>query len=276
MRRKGTSICAAALIAIFTSMSVSAQTPVDLKLNNNIINTGASPFIDDGSTLVPLRNIANALGADKILWNDKEKSADVSYNGKKIKIYTNSTTAYIDNEKVIMPQKARIINSNTYVSVRFLADVLGADVNWNRMTHTVELTKQNHTVSAEYIENDYTSSDLDWLAKIVHAEAEGESSDGKIAVANVVLNRTKSKEFPNTIYGVIFDKKYGVQFTPVANGKIYNTPSKDSYHAAKRALYGENLIDNCLYFCNLKISTNFWISNNRKFYKSIGNHSFYL
>ena len=70
----------------------------------------------------------------------------------------------------------------------------------------------------------YRPDEVLWLSRIIIAESRGESLLGQIAVGNVVLNRVKSRDFPNTIYGVIFDRKYGVQFTPVANGTIYNTP----------------------------------------------------
>lgn len=131
------------------------------------------------------------------------------------------------------------------------------------------------TRSKLYTDN-YTQDDLYWLSRIVHAEAEGESYQGKVAVANTILNRVKHKEYPNTIYGVIFDKKFGVQYSPTADGRIYNTPNNDSVKAAKSALEGYNNIGNSMYFYNPKKSSGSWIKNNRKFYASIGNHNFHL
>jgi N-acetylmuramoyl-L-alanine amidase len=90
------------------------------------------------------------------------------------------------------------------------------------------------------------------------------------------LNRVNHKEYPNTIYGVIFDKKFGVQYSPTADGRIYNTPNKDSVNAAKSALEGYNNIGNSMYFYNPKKSSGTWIKNNRIFYTTIGNHNFHL
>ena len=98
---------------------------------------------------------------------------------------------------------------------------------------------------------------------------------GKIAVGTVVMNRVKSSQYPNTVYGVIFDKKYGTQFTPVASGSIYNTPSADSIEAARRVLQGERTDSRILFFVNEKIATNNWISKNRTYITTIGNHKFY-
>ena len=122
----------------------------------------------------------------------------------------------------------------------------------------------------------YSEEDVYWLSRIVHAEAEGESYEGKVAVANCVLNRVKSNDFPNSVYSVIFDRKYGVQYQPTANGRIYNTPGAESVNAAKAALGGYNNVGKSLYFYNPKKSTNNWIANNRPYYKSIGNHNFHI
>src|SRR5690606_23546038 len=90
------------------------------------------------------------------------------------------------------------------------------------------------------ISNTYTENyeDLYLLAQIIHAEAKGESYEGKLAVGNVIHNRVKSKQFPNSIRGVIFQKG---QFQPVMNGSIYNEPSKESIRAARES-YHTNII----------------------------------
>ena len=115
-----------------------------------------------------------------------------------------------------------------------------------------------------------------WLGRIIEAESSGEPASGKVAVGNVILNRVKSNEFPNTIYTVIFDRTHGVQFEPIMNGSIYNTPSAESMISAKRALRGENIAGNSLYFLNPRTAANSWISNNRPYYMTIHNHDFYL
>ncbi len=122
----------------------------------------------------------------------------------------------------------------------------------------------------------YSEDDLYWLSRIVHAEAQGEGYQGMLAVANCVLNRVESKDFPDTVKGVIFDRKHGVQYQPTANGTIYNTPSSVATGAAKAALEGTNNIGKSMYFFNPKKATSNWIVNNRTYYTTIGNHAFYL
>ena len=118
--------------------------------------------------------------------------------------------------------------------------------------------------------------DLYWLSRIIHAEAQGESYQGKVAVGNVVLNRVSSSQFPNSIKGVVFDKQNGyTQFSPVIDGTIYNTPNNDSVRAAKEVLAGARPVGGALYFLNPQKSTNFWITSNRKYMTTIGKHDFY-
>lgn len=122
----------------------------------------------------------------------------------------------------------------------------------------------------------YSQDDLYWLARIIEAEASGESYNGKVAVGNVILNRVKSSEFPNTIYGVIFEYYGNIpQFSPVAEGTIYNTPSEESTKAAKDALNGARPVGNSTYFFNPDKAAGTWIVKNKTYLMKIGGHAFY-
>jgi N-acetylmuramoyl-L-alanine amidase len=122
----------------------------------------------------------------------------------------------------------------------------------------------------------YTSADVYWLSRLIEAEASGESYKGKVAVGNVILNRVNSKEFPNTVYNVIFEYYGNIpQFSPVANGMIYNNPSKDSINAAKDALKGVKPVGNSTYFFNPSKAKGSWIVKNKSYVASIGGHVFY-
>lgn len=122
----------------------------------------------------------------------------------------------------------------------------------------------------------YNDDDLYWLSRLIEAEAQGEGYIGKVAVGNCVLNRVLSKDYPNNVVKVIFDTNYGVQYQPISNGKIYNTPSVSSIQAAVAALEGARPVGNSMFFYNPKKSTSSWIANNRRYYTTIGNHNFHL
>lgn len=120
------------------------------------------------------------------------------------------------------------------------------------------------------------ATNLYWLSRIINAESESEPYAGKLAVGNVILNRVNSKEFPNSIKDVIFEYYKGIpQFSPVAEGTIYNTPSKESTQAARAVLNGEQGIKYATYFFNPDKSKGSWIVQNKTYVKRIANHVFY-
>ena len=122
---------------------------------------------------------------------------------------------------------------------------------------------------------EWTEDDLYWLSRIISAESRGESLTGQIAVGNVICNRVDASEFPNTIRGVIFDRKNGVQFEPVSNQTIYNEPSAQSVLAARLVLAGVDAAGDSLYFFNPALSKGSWIRANRPYYTTIGCHMFF-
>ncbi len=90
-------------------------------------------------------------------------------------------------------------------------------------------------------------ADLTLLARVIYAEARGESYTGQVAVGAVVLNRVKSALFPNTIAGVVYQKS---AFTCVNDGQINLTPDATAYSAAQDALNGWDPTGGCLYYYN--------------------------
>lgn len=91
------------------------------------------------------------------------------------------------------------------------------------------------------------------LACTVCAEAGYESYDGKLAVANIILNRLNGGAYGSTIYDVVYAKG---QFSVVTNGAlnrvINNGPNAESLQAAKDALAGTNNVPRYTSFCSLK------------------------
>lgn len=94
------------------------------------------------------------------------------------------------------------------------------------------------------------TSDQRVLERIVEAEAGGEDFQGKLLVANVVLNRVKHKSFPSTIKGVVFAHRGSrYQFSPISDGRYYSvTVSKSTKKAVAAALQGKDPSQGALYF----------------------------
>ena len=120
--------------------------------------------------------------------------------------------------------------------------------------------------------NGYSSSDVKLLARLIYAEARGESYQGQVAVGAVVLNRVKSSSFPNTISGVIYQP---YAFTCVNDGQINLSPNNTAMNAARDAMNGWDPSYGSLYYYNPKVATSSWIYS-RPTVVTIGNHVFAL
>lgn len=227
----------------------------------------------DGITYVPLRKLAESAHNCKISYNDKTKTATVIYGNTQVTVTTGKKYISVNGRYFYGIGAVKNVNNSLYVPIRPLARALGLDVTWNAATRSVNLTKA--TWKLEDAESYYNEDELYWLSRIIEAEAGGEVIEGKIAVGNVVLNRVADRRYPNTIYGVIFDFKNGIQFTPAYTGTVYNKPSAESIIAAKICLEGYEIMPNVLFFFNPRIATTNWISKNRPFAMRIGNHDFY-
>ena len=117
-----------------------------------------------------------------------------------------------------------------------------------------------------------SDKDITLLARCVYGESRGEPYNGQVAVAAVVLNRVKSSKFPNTIYGVIYQKN---AFTAVNDGQINLTPNQTAYNAARDALGGWDPTGGCLYYYNPATATSSWIWS-LTVHIRIGRHNFAL
>ena len=250
--------------------------PIDISVNGQLIRSDAHAYLSGGTTYAPIRMLSDALNADSLSWNESTKTVSIVENGMQLTLTVGSPYATVNGKRVNTGAAIHQIGGRTYAPVRFLCEQLGGTVSWDQTYYTVLVTKADVTVPTALRYYEYTNDEIFWLARIIEAESSGEPLHGKIAVGNVILNRVDSSEFPDPIYGVIFDQQHGVQFQPVLNGSIYNTPSADSIIAAKRALVGDNMVGSALYFLNPRTATNFWIVNNRDYHSTIANHDFYL
>lgn len=97
---------------------------------------------------------------------------------------------------------------------------------------------------------DITQEDYENMLRIVEAEAGCEDRKGKLLVANVIINRVKDEQFPDTVTEVIFQEDGGVcQFSPVRDGRFYTVNvSDETVEAVNAALYGEDCSNGALYF----------------------------
>lgn len=258
------------LTVVFAVTGYSRAAPVNVTVDGKEFSGGK---LIGSVTYVPIKAFSQTLTDSVVHWDGESRTVEV--RGEDTSLEARMDESYIESkDRVLYSGNPNIIiDGSAYIPIRTLTKGLGGSVEWDSETRTAKVSTDEEFKSAE---EHYDWNDLYWLAKIINAESEGESLEGKIAVGNVVLNRVESPEFPDNVYDVIHDKNGGVQFTPVANGSINNYPGEESFKAAKICLENYRLTDkNILFFLNPVISTSTWIPENRDFVMTIGRHDFY-
>ena len=280
-------ICVICLLSMLMSGYVSLVTPLTSKAQSLLLETAEIiPVYRNGirvldavklgdTTYTHLRAFTNAVYKDvDINWDSRTQTATVTANGLHLSV-TEGKQYMVANERYLyIPDGAINYNGSLLVPLRAMANVFGVEVSWDGEANAVILDTEN----VSFIKSGksfYVENDLFWLSRLINSESGNQPLNGKIGVGNVVLNRLSDPTCPNTIYDVIFDNKYGVQFSVTTNGTIHDEPNEESVIAAKLCLEGYNLVDNALYFVNPDIGVSSWFLKTRTFVATIADHDFY-
>lgn len=242
-------------------------------LGANVVADGTSlsasqAWVEDGTSYITLRTYA-ALSGCSLSW--KNGCASLTKSGLNLEAKPGQLYVTVNDRVLYVPGGVRVVQGKIALPLRVVAQATGAKLSWNAAASTTKLK----TGGAKAPVASYNEEDLYWLARVISAESRGESLLGQIAVGNVVLNRVKSDIFPDTIKGVVFDTRDGVQFEPTSIGTIYDPPTDTSVLAAKMCLEGADVVGGCMYFFAPALSKGTWIVKNCTYYTTIGCHRFY-
>lgn len=232
-----------------------------------VVVEAAAAFLYEQTTYVSLRSVTMALRPDAVVtWAGDH--ADVTADGLSMTVYPNKTYLVANGRYLYLPAGALLKDGTIMVPVRELAKALGAQVWWDATDGSVFLTSGTGAIVSgdEY----YNADDLYWLSHIINAESGNQPLEGKIGVGNVILNRVHNALFPNTIYGVLFQRN---QFTPASSGSINKTPNEESVIAAKLCLDGAVVLPTALWFNTARCNS--WASKHRPYVATIGAHAFF-
>lgn len=125
-------------------------------------------------------------------------------------------------------------------------------------------------ISDDDYSDGYSSADYNLLARIISAEARGESYAGQVAVGAVILNRIEHPSFPDSISGVVYQPG---AFSCLYDGQFDEPVADSAYSAARDALNGWDPSGGAIYYYNPKTATNKWIRS-RPVITTIGRHVF--
>ncbi|MCC8073953.1 MAG: spore cortex-lytic enzyme [Clostridiales bacterium] len=116
----------------------------------------------------------------------------------------------------------------------------------------------------------YSNADVELLAKVISAEARGESYEGQVAVGAVVLNRVSHPSFPDSISGVVYQNG---AFSAVNDSNWYEDITDSARRAAIDAINGWDPSGGAIYYFNASKTSDAFM-HSRTVVKEIGNHKF--
>lgn len=190
---------------------------------------------------------------------------------RKLKVYAVDAAMILLAAQVTVVLKAdNKAEASTYTAIQTVQDEY-AETGSDTETEAPERDAKDISVLEDA--QNWNNKDSDILLKIAMAEAEGEGTEGKALVMKVVLNRVASKEFPDSVEGVVFQPG---QFEPVLDdGRYWNVEPDAECYKALYMVQCENWDDTegALYFCRTGSSP--WMENNTEYLFTMGNHSFY-
>ncbi len=224
----------------------------------------------DGQLFVPMGDFAKSFTQATYTYDAKTKYAAVSAKGLYVTAGVGGTIVTANDRTLYGVAANRLIDGQVWVPISPIAKAMSLSVSYTKGTANAKVSGTYRAIT--HASAFYNENDLYWLARIISSESRGEPLRGQMAVGNIILNRVRSRDFPNTIYGVIFQKN---QFSPVLNGTIYETPSWTAICAAKMCLEGYSISNDVLFFCNLSITSSNWITKNRAVAFKLGNHTFF-
>ncbi len=109
---------------------------INLYVNNSKLELTNPPVSVNGNTLVPVKAIFESMGAT-VEWDNATRTVIGKTDDKTIKIAIDNKTATVNGSAVELAVPATIINGSTYVPARFVAENLGADVQWDNNTKSI-------------------------------------------------------------------------------------------------------------------------------------------
>jgi hypothetical protein len=153
--RRGFSF-AAALLILLSGTAVPSRSgeaagtyqAVNVIINGKRLLTSPAARILNGRTLVPMRAVLEALGAE-VYWQQETMTARASNEEHVVEVAINSDRARADGQWTSLDVPAMLIESRTFLPLRFTAESLGAKVDWDPATHTAIITSLPPPTEAE-------------------------------------------------------------------------------------------------------------------------------
>lgn len=210
-------------------------------------------------------------------WSEDNGTLTLSVPGAVLTGHKDDGYFEADGRYIYAPDGWLVKGDVLYLPSDAVERLFGVKINVSEKRDRLELSTDKLAVisgGVNYYELNYDAELLYWLPQIINAEAKFEPLAGQIGVGNVVMNRLRSPDFPDTIFEVIYDTEHTVQFEPISTGGIFQEPTEQATIAAYLCLEGYSTVGGSLYFVNPEFGSG-WFDSSLELVETIGHHNFY-
>ena len=139
-RKTSAALLATALLSTAVSPAFAAGQNIHVEYNGQAIAfPDQKPLLKDSRTLVPIRPIAESLGFD-VEWNGETRTVVIRKGHDQVRLVVSQKIARKNAEMISLDVPTQIVNGRTMVPVRFIAEALQYEVNWDQSSQTVSIT----------------------------------------------------------------------------------------------------------------------------------------
>ena len=204
------------IILASASLSYAENDPIGLRLDGKDILPDTTAMIVSGRVLVPARAVFEAMGG-MVAWDDARREVTVTRGILVVKLIIDSKTATINGLPKDMDVPAAIISERTMIPVRFVAETLGYEVDWDDTNRIVNIkTPETDLIQLSIIGIGFSESDKEYQVTITGNKsidayknfAMNSPERFVLDIANGILGQINAPIIPNndSIMGIRFSQ----------------------------------------------------------------------
>ncbi|WP_282939272.1 copper amine oxidase N-terminal domain-containing protein [Paenibacillus sp. RC67] len=208
--------------------------PVQVYLQQDKMNWEQQPYIENGSTMVPMRALFEKLGFT-VTWEQSTQTASAKKGDLTLTLTINKGTASVNRNQYNLEVSPKIKDGSTFIPLRFVSEAAGADVTWNEATRTVNIgfpTANPEQQIRKLIDNMAQSSSFTQTAMSI-TEADGIKKN-ELNVVNVAMDANGAAA------NVTFDASFTVSKAVKNSGGITISPTESVVYQFKCQVYKDS------------------------------------
>ncbi|MFE5324648.1 stalk domain-containing protein [Paenibacillus sp. NPDC056579] len=149
------------LITIGSPVTLAEQKQIKVIVNGQELTAEQSPFIYEGTTLVPLRSIFEEMDIS-LSWEEKTRKIIGTTKNTKIELQVGNKTATINGQRIAIEVPPMIVDGTTMVPLRFISEATAKNISWDQIDGVVQITSgiEFHTETSYFARDSFDPLNL--------------------------------------------------------------------------------------------------------------------